>query len=1022
MKLKKRTFLILMVALTATFASAQKQSQPEWQSQYAVGLNKLAPHTYVWPYADASDIEKPGGYEESPYYMSLNGKWKFHWVKNPDNRPKDFYQPSYYTGGWADINVPGNWERQGYGTAIYVNETYEFDDKMFNFKKNPPLVPFAENEVGSYRRTFKVPADWKGRRVVLCCEGVISFYYVWVNGKLLGYNQGSKTAAEWDITDVLSEGENVVALEVYRWSSGAYLECQDMWRLSGIERDVYLYSTPKQYIADYKVSASLDKEKYKEGIFNLEVTVEGPSATAGSIAYTLKDASGKAVLQDAVRIKSRGLSNFIAFDEKKIAEVKAWNAEYPNLYTLVLELKDAQGKVTELTGCEVGFRTSEIKDGRFCINGVPVLVKGANRHEHSQLGRTVSKELMEQDIRLMKQHNINMVRNSHYPTHPYWYQLCDRYGLYMIDEANIESHGMGYGPASLAKDSTWLTAHMDRTHRMYERSKNHPAIVIWSLGNEAGNGINFERTYDWLKSVEKGRPVQYERAELNYNTDIYCRMYRSVDEIKAYVAKKDIYRPFILCEYLHAMGNSCGGMKEYWDVFENEPMAQGGCIWDWVDQNFREIDKDGKWYWTYGGDYGPEGIPSFGNFCGNGLVNAVREPHPHLLEVKKIYQNIKATLSDPKNLKVSIKNWDDFSNLNEYILPWQVKGEDGTLLAEGTKEVDCEPHATAEILLGAVKLPASVREAYLNLSWSRKEAAPLVDADWEVAYDQFVLAGNKNATAHRPQKAGETAFVVDKNTGALSSLTLNGKELLAAPVTLSLFRPATDNDNRDRNGARLWRKAGLNNLTQKVVSLKEGRTSATVRAEILNGKGQKVGMVDFVYSLGKNGALKVHTTFQPDTAIVKSMARLGLTFRMADTYDQVSYLGRGDHETYIDRNQSGRIDLYDTTVERMFHYYATPQSTGNRTDVRWAKLTDQAGEGVFMESNRPFQFSIIPFSDVLLEKAHHINELERDGMMTIHLDAEQAGVGTATCGPGVLPQYLVPVKKQSFEFTLYPVK
>ncbi len=814
----------------------------------------------------------------------------------------------------------------------------------------------------------------------------------------------------------------MVALEVYRWSSGAYLECQDMWRLSGIERDVYLYSTPKQYIADYKVSASLDKEKYKEGIFNLEVTVEGPSATASSIAYTLKDASGKAVLQDAINIKSRGLSNFIAFDEKKIAEVKAWNAEHPNLYTLVLELKDAQGKVTELTGCEVGFRTSEIKDGRFCINGVPVLVKGTNRHEHSQLGRTVSKELMEQDIRLMKQHNINMVRNSHYPTHPYWYQLCDRYGLYMIDEANIESHGMGYGPASLAKDSTWLTAHMDRTHRMYERSKNHPAIVIWSLGNEAGNGINFERTYDWLKSVEKGRPVQYERAELNYNTDIYCRMYRSVDEIKAYVGKKDIYRPFILCEYLHAMGNSCGGMKEYWDVFENEPMAQGGCIWDWVDQNFREIDKNGKWYWTYGGDYGLEGIPSFGNFCGNGLVNAVREPHPHLLEVKKIYQNIKATLSDRKNLKVCIKNWYDFSNLNEYILRWNVKGEDGTVLAEGTKEVDCEPHATVDVTLGAVKLPNTVREAYLNLSWSRKEATPLVDTDWEVAYDQFVLAGNKNTTAYRPQKAGETAFVVDKNTGALSSLTLDGKELLAAPITLSLFRPATDNDNRDRNGARLWRKAGLNNLTQKVVSLKEEKTSATVRAEILNGKGQKVGMADFVYALDKNGALKVRTTFQPDTAIVKSMARLGLTFRMADAYNQVSYLGRGDHETYIDRNQSGRIGLYDTTVERMFHYYATPQSTANRTDVRWAKLTDQAGEGVFMESNRPFQFSIIPFSDVLLEKAHHINELERDGMITIHLDAEQAGVGTATCGPGVLPQYLVPVKKQSFEFTLYPVK
>ena len=1022
--LKKRTLLVLLSGLTATFTLAQQQPLPEWQSQYAVGLNKLAPHTYVWPYANASDIEKPGGYEQSPFYMSLNGKWKFHWVKNPDNRPKDFYQPSYYTGGWADINVPGNWERQGYGTAIYVNETYEFDDKMFNFKKNPPLVPYAENEVGSYRRTFKVPADWKGRRVVLCCEGVISFYYVWVNGKLLGYNQGSKTAAEWDITDVLNEGENVVALEVYRWSSGAYLECQDMWRLSGIERDVYLYSTPKQYIADYKLNASLEKEKYKDGIFGLEVTVEGHSAISGatSIAYTLKDADDKAVLQDAIRIKSRGLSNFITFDEKNIPDVKAWSAEHPHLYTLILELKDEQGKVTELTGCEVGFRTSEIKDGRFCINGVPVLVKGTNRHEHSQLGRTVSKELMELDIKLMKQHNINMVRNSHYPTHPYWYQLCDRYGLYMIDEANIESHGMGYGPASLAKDSTWLTAHMDRTHRMYERSKNHPAIVIWSLGNEAGNGINFERTYDWLKSVEKTRPVQYERAELNYNTDIYCRMYRSVDDIKAYVKEKDIYRPFILCEYLHAMGNSCGGLKEYWDVFENNPMAQGGCVWDWVDQSFREIDKNGKWYWTYGGDYGPEGIPSFGNFCCNGLVGANREPHPHLLEVKKVYQNIKVTLANQKNLTIRVKNWYDFSNLNEYVLNWNVTADNGKILAEGTKTVDCAPHATVDVTLGAVKLPNTVREAYLNISWTRREASSMIDKDWEVAYDQFVFAGNKNYTGYRPQKAGETTFTVDKQTGALTSLNLNGKELLATPLTLSLYRPATDNDNRDKNGARLWRDAGLDCLTQKVVSLKESKTSTTARVEILNAKTQRVGIADFVYSLDRNGALKVHTTFQPDTTIVKSMARLGLTFRVSNAYDQVSYLGRGDNETYIDRNQSGKIGVYQTTPERMFHYYVAPQSTSNRTDVRWVKLADTSGEGIFVESDRAFQFSIIPFSDVLLEKARHINELERDGLLTVHLDAEQAGVGTATCDPGVLPQYLVPLKKQSFEFTLYPVK
>ena len=1017
--LLKRIYLMMLAVLVIIPAAAQQQ--PEWQSQYAVGLNKLNPHAYVWPYATAADVQK-GAYEESPYYMSLNGKWKFHWVKNPDTRPKDFYKPSFYTGGWADINVPGNWERQGYGTAIYVNETYEFDDKMFNFKKNPPLVPSEENEVGSYRRTFTIPAGWEGRRVILCCEGVISFYYAWVNGEFLGYNQDSKTPAEWDITDKLKKGENTIALEVYRWSAGAYLECQDMWRLSGIERDVYLYSTPKQYIADYKVTSILEKNTYKDGVFELDVTVEGVAAGITTIAYELQNEAGKTVLNGSQPVKSRGLSNLITFDEKRIPDVEKWSAEHPNLYTLILELKDANGKVTEVTGTKVGFRTSEIKDGRFCINGVPVLVKGVNRHEHSQLGRTVSKELMEEDIKLMKQYNINTVRNSHYPAHPYWYQLCDRYGLYMIDEANIESHGMGYGPASLAKDSTWLTAHMDRTHRMYERSKNHPAIVIWSLGNESGNGINFERTYDWLKSVEKNRPVQYERAEENYNTDIYCRMYRSVDVIKEYVARKDIYRPFILCEYLHAMGNSCGGMKEYWDVFENEPMAQGGCIWDWVDQSFREVDKDGNWYWTYGGDYGPKDVPSFGNFCCNGLVNAVREPHPHLLEVKKIYQNIKSTLVDKKNLTIRVKNWFDFSDLNEYLLHWSVTGDDGTIVAEGSKEVTCAPHAVVDITLGAVKLPKTLREAYLNLSWTRVKATPLVTSDWEVAYDQFVLPVSKNSWSGKPAKAGNTTFVVDEATGALKSLCLDGEELLASPIILSLFRPATDNDNRDQNGAKLWRQAGLDHLTQKVVSLKEGKNKTTVKADILNVEGKKIGNAEFIYALNRDGSMKVQTTFEPDTSLVKSMARLGITFEMKDTYENVTYLGRGEHETYTDRNQSGKIGVYKTTPERMFHYYVVPQSTGNRTDVRWMQLTDEHGKGCWIEANSLFQFSTVPFSDVILEKARHINELKRDGKITIHLDAEQAGVGTATCGPGVLPSYLVPLTKQTFDFTIYPVK
>ena len=1022
MKMKnlvKDFFILLIVTLVAFPAVAQQL--PEWQSQYAIGLNKLDPHTYVWPYGKASEV-KAGNYEQSPYYQSLNGKWKFNWVKNPDNRPKDFYKPAFYTGGWADINVPGNWERQGYGTAIYVNETYEFDSKMFNFKKNPPLVPHKENEVGSYRRTFSVPATWDDRRVVLCCEGVTSFYYVWVNGVFLGYNQGSKTAAEWDITDHLNEGDNTIALEVYRWSAGAYLECQDMWRLSGIERDVYLYSTPKQYIADYKVTSTLEKKQYKEGIFGLDVTVAGASTAMRTIAYTLQDATGNTVLKDAIEVKSRGLSNLITFDQKELPNVKIWSAEHPNLYTLLVELKDASGNVIMVTGSEIGFRTSEIKDGRFCINGVPVLVKGTNRHEHSQLGRTVSKELMEQDIRLMKQHNINTVRNSHYPTHPYWYQLCNRYGLYMIDEANIESHGMGYGPASLAKDSTWLSAHMDRTQRMYERSKNHPAIVIWSLGNEAGNGINFERTYDWMKSVENNRPVQYERAEENYNTDIYCRMYRGVDDIKAYVAKKDIYRPFILCEYVHAMGNSVGGLKEYWDVFESEPMAQGGCVWDWVDQSFHEIDANGKWYWSYGGDYGPKGVPSFGNFCGNGLVNAARVPHPHLLEIKKVYQNVKSKLIDSKNLTISVKNWFDFSDLNEYTLNWNVTTDNGTVCAQGTKDVTCAPHATAEVTIGAIKYPSNTREAFLNLSWTRKEATPFIATDKEVAYDQFVLPISKKATVyHQDRTTTKTTFAVDNTTGALRSLCVNGEELLASPLALSLFRPVTDNDNRDRNGAHLWRKAGLDQITQKVVSLEERKKSTTAYVEIVNAKGETLGKASFIYSLKRDGALKVETVFTPDTILIKSLARLGLVFEMNETFSDITYLGRGTHETYADRKQSGKIGIYETTPERMFHYYVTPQSTGNRTDVRWMKIANEAGMGCQFESNKPFQFSVVPFSDQVVEKAKHINELHTNGKVTIHLDAEQSGVGTATCGPGVLPQYRVSVNEQRFEFTLYPL-
>ena len=724
-------------------------------------------------------------------------------------------------------------------------------------------------------------------------------------------------------------------------------------------------------------------------------------------------------------LQSKESGNFIFFEKETLPKVKRWSAEHPYLYTLIISLKNTSGEIIHLTGCNVGFRTSEIKDGRFCINGVPILVKGANRHEHSQLGRTVSKELMEQDIRLMKQNNLNTVRNSHYPTHPYWYHLCDLYGLYIIDEANIESHGMGYGAASLAKDSTWLPAHMDRVQRMYERSKNHPAIIIWSLGNEAGNGINFERTYDWMKSVEQSRPVQYERAEQQYNTDIYCRMYRSVDELLAYAHQTSpkVYRPFIMTEYLHTMGNSGGGLKEYMEVFESEPVVQGGCIWDWVDQSFREVDAHGKWYWAYGGDYGPENIPSFGNFCCNGLVNAIREPHPHLKEVKKAYQYIKCTLKDPKNLTIAIKNWYDFTNLNAYVLKWSIVGDNGKMLAKGEQSIEAAPHATTEVSLGGVRLPRNIREAYLNLSWTPKKKSAFIGTDDEVAYDQFVLPANSQYRPTLAKLSEKPEIQIDPKTGALTSYIYEGQEYLASPVRLSLYRPATDNDNREKKGgAKVWRKLGLNHLVQRVLSVKTSGHTTYSEVELLNDKNETIGSATFEYTIRKDGILSVQTRFVPDTTFVSSLARVGLVFEMPHSFNRVTYLGRGEHETYADRKLSGRIGIYHTDAERMFHYYVRPQATGNRTDVRWMQVSDELEKGLSVWGEKPFEFSVSPFTDENIDAAGHINELKRNGTVTVHLDALQSGVGTATCGPGVLAPYLVPVKEYLFSFEIRPLK
>lgn len=998
--------------------------QVEWQSQYSVGKGKVEPHTYIFPY-DSSEAIATCDFDKSRFYISLDGKWKFHWVRNPDRRPKEFYKPEFSVANWNDIIVPGNWEKQGYGVPIYVNQSYEFADKVFDGEKNPPLVPYETNEVGSYRRDFEIPKEWDGRRIVLAFDGVISFFYVWLNGELLGYSQDSKTTAEWDITDKVKVGKNTVAIEVYRWSSASYLECQDFWRLSGIERSVYLYSTPKYHIADYTVTTSLDKETYQKGVFGLKVKLKGDKAKNSSLRYVLQDKNGSNVLEGNKLIPSSFETFEAVFPETILENIDAWSAETPTLYTLILELYENQ-QLTQRTGMRVGFRTSEIKNKQFCINGKPILVKGVNAHDHTAMGRATTREQMLQDILLMKQNNINTVRCAHYPKQYVFYELCNEYGLYVIDEANIESHGMFYGEESLAKDSSWMKMHLDRTERMYFRSKNHPSIVVWSLGNEAGNGVNFEATYNWLKAQDESRPIQYERSEENYNTDIYCRMYRSIEEIKTYLQKPDIYRPMILCEYAHAMGNSVGGLKDYWDLFESEPLAQGGCIWDWVDQSFREVDENGKWFWTYGGDYG-KNMPSDNSFCCNGLVNAAREPHPHLYEVKKVYQYIKTKLVDEKKMHFSVKNWHDFTNLNRFTLHWEMVATNGEVFANGEESFNCAPRETVDFSLNKVSFPENSKEIFLNLRWKNNLSGKVFGKDDVVAYDQFIFENKKHKKTPVEQQTKwsvednvfscqDKKITISKETGAIVSFVKNGEEMLSSPITLSLFRPLTENDIKDWSGIAQIRKNGLNDLTQKVISFESSKNKLETLAEISTDSLGNIGKARFIYSFRKDGTISIKTIFMPNKESLKIVARIGLMLQIPNSFDKITYLGK-EFETYADRNQCGFVKLCQTSPQEMFHCYVVPQSTGNRMDTRFAIFENEESE-LKISSDKAFQFSALPYSDDNIDKAMHLNELTEEDNITIHIDTEQMGVGTATCGPSVLPQYLVPLQNTSFEFVL----
>lgn len=1029
---------LIIICLVNLFFTVSAQNQTEWQDVSVFEINKIYPRVNVVPYQDAEAIDLLD-FEQSPYYQSLNGMWKFNWVPNANERPTDFYQVGFNDDNWIEFPVPANWELNGCGYPVYVNTRNEFDNS------NLPKVPEKENAVGSYRKTFSLDKSWINQKIYLHFGAVKSAFYVWVNGQFVGYSEDSKTAAEFDITSFVSfDKPNVVALQVFKWSDGSYFECQDFWRISGIERDIYIYAKPKVNIYDYKVEAGLDYT-FTHGILNVNVNIENSLNLKKNAIYfvdievfDLKNDS-KSIISDRKQLTISENKNYQINFQHFINNVNVWSAETPNLYSIHVKLYDKKLNLVEQMGTRFGFRTAEVRNGFFLVNGKPIKIKGVNRHEHDEnLGHVVSKELMRKDIELMKQNNINTVRTCHYPDDPYFYRLCDEYGLYVIDEANAESHAQGYGEKSLAKRADFVNATVTRVRNMYERDKNHPCIVSWSLGNESGNGICYKTSYKWLKDKDKSRPIQYERALYEENTDIITLMYPSVDYIANYASKPQ-ERPYIMCEYAHGMGNSVGGLKDYWETIYRYPQLQGGCIWDWVDQGIMTKDKDGKSFYAYGGDFGDPNRPHDNNFCCNGLVAPNRQPNPHLEEVKKVYQPILIESKNPEDGTFVITNRFDFSNLNEFQLSYTIFSIFKTW-SSGVIPINLDPQKSKEfsVEIPEVQLLEPKDELWIRFELTKPNETRDFMKDNVWAYEDLQLpAKNKDTKtlniSEIPQfnitenndlltvQNENFELIFDKKKGRILSLNANGQKLIVDGPVLNFWRSPTDNDEVDRNGEITWRRIGLDSLNQKVIDIKMSNTDNKklelyLSLQIENNDGKIVFDVLQNYSIFGTGDVFIENDINP-ADWVSVMAKVGMQMKVSQNFTQAQWFGL-HNETYPDRMASGKIGLHSQPIDNLFYKYIRPQESSNRANTRWVNLSGDNKVELFAElTNNLSNFSIYPYQDVSLKAAKHPNELSRENYYTFNIDLKQAGLGTATCGPGVLDSYIV--KNEEYQFTLH---
>lgn len=999
---------------------------------------------------ESKEAALAGDKTKSSRYLSLEGKWKFHFVKDHNLAPAGFYAVGYDDTGWEDFPVPGLFELNGHGDPTYKNVGYAWATQ---FKNNPPYVEEKNNYTGSYRKTITVPATWKGDRIYLHVGSATSNLSVWVNGKFVGYSEDSKVAAEFDLTPYLTPGKkNLIAMQVMRWCDGSYCEDQDMWRFTGIAREVYLYARPKTHVADLFITPHLT-DNYTNGKLNIVVTA--PTAQGKTIELTLIDPQGKVALQSGRTLKRDTL-----YFDWTFHNPQKWTAETPNLYRLCLDLRDGEKVIESLTQ-PVGFRSVEISNGNFRVNGQPILIKGVNRHEMDpDGGYVVSVERMIQDIKIMKELNINAVRTSHYPDDPRWYDLCDKYGLYVVAEANLESHGMGYGKSTLARVDSYLLTHLERNRHNVHMLKNHPSIVTWSLGNEAGYGPNFEKAYDEVKAYDPSRPVQYERAGLERGTDIYCPMYADYNWCEKY-AKGDDPRPLIQCEYAHAMGNSEGGFGEYWDLYRKYPKLQGGFIWDFVDQAIHAKNKEGKPILAYGGDFGRYPASDH-NFNCNGLISPDRKPNPHAYEVRHYYQNVWTTLKDTTTGIVEVYNENFFRNLSNLQLEWALY-QNGERVSSGINtDLDIAPQARKLVHLSGYK-PHTTDGLTLQVTYRLKEDAPLRTKGDTVAAQEFVLTpyawpDMARLTREQPMKPA----VRHPKTALAQSLAVQRDEQLACitlstpTVSVTINRKTGLIDYLDQDGNAMfekgysltpdfWRAPTDNDygagLQQRFAAWKNPSLKLTSLTDTLQGVSRSViarydlpevdGKLQLTYTLTPTGNLLVEQALTVNSQAKEKpyLPRFGMTLVMPQAYDHVRYYGRGPIENYCDRKTATFLGLYESAVADQYWPYIRPQESGNHTDVRWWSVYNRHDErGLTFSAPEPLEMSSLNYLTSDLDDgpdkyAHqsHSGDLTPRPFTVVHIAARQMGLGCIdSWGAWPRAEYMLPYGDYKFSFIIAP--